>query len=275
LLLAGTGLLGLLAYAWRKRKVREMAAILGVVAIVVFAAGSAEAYYLPINTSDDVTPGGYDASFYPETTMNDPWLNTDPNSDYDGAIWINSGSGPVMLTTPVNAQLLVDDTDASWGPTGNGSGGANGWVEEVLLLNSDGSSVDDFGTLLPGTFNPDIPEQGVPGTFWKAYDNASTRQQNNGFSGAGEDTNFEFQLLLWTGEETTYAQAVADGQYTADASWLQTVDPATWKAAPGIPGDIDNPAMILTVAPTPEPSTLLLAGTGLLGLLACAWTKRK
>ena len=44
---------------------------------------------------------------------------------------------------------------------------------------------------------------------------------------------------------------------------------------PDIPPDIDNPAMILTVAPTPEPSTLLLAGTGLLGLLAYAWRKRK
>ena len=33
--------------------------------------------------------------------------------------------------------------------------------------------------------------------------------------------------------------------------------------------------MIMTAVATPEPSTLLLAATGLLGLLAYAWRKRK
>jgi hypothetical protein len=239
-------------------------------AVALFTAGAAQAWYLPFD-SEGVPGSGFDAAFYASTTMNSPWTNSNPYSDYDGAIWINSGSGPVMLTTAVNADVWGDDYDASWGSGGNGTGGTNGWVEEVLLLNSDGSSANDFGTLLPGTFNSTVPEQGVPGTAWEAYDNS----KRPGAGGFGTDTNFQLQLYLWTGPETTYAQAVTDGQYTATAIWTQTVNPASWLKAPAIPPDIDNPAMILTVAPTPEPSTLLLAGTGLLGLLAYAWRKRK
>ena len=98
-------------------------------------------------------------------------------------------------------------------------------------MNSDGSSANDFSASLPGTFNNTIPEQGVPGTAWKAYDN-STRKAAGGY---GTDTTFQFQLYFWTGTETTYAQAVADGQYTAEASWLQTVNPASWLKCPTSP----------------------------------------
>ena len=223
---------------------RRVMTLLGVMAIVVLAAGAAQAWYLPFD-SEGVPGSGFDAAFYASTTMNSPWTNSDPSSTYDGAIWINSGSGPVMLTTAVNADLWVDDYDASWGSGGNGTGGANGWVEEVRLLNSDGSASGDFAADLPGTFNNTIPEQGVPGTYWQAYDNRGSKSK-----GYGSDTVFQFQLYLWTGTETTYAAALAAGEYTADASWSQTVMAAQYGAIPPMPpGDIDNPAMILENLP--------------------------
>jgi probable HAF family extracellular repeat protein len=37
----------------------------------------------------------------------------------------------------------------------------------------------------------------------------------------------------------------------------------------------DTTAFLLTAVPTPEPTTLLLAASGLIGLLAYAWRKRK
>ena len=42
-----------------------------------------------------------------------------------------------------------------------------------------------------------------------------------------------------------------------------------------IPDLTGMPALILSPAPTPEPSTLVLVGAGLLGLLAYAWRKRE
>jgi hypothetical protein len=220
-------------------------------AAVVFAAGAARAWYLPLN-SEGVPSDGYDADFYALSTDNSPleypnnatnWAN--PFSAFDGAVWINTGSGPVLLTTAVNADLWVYDTDASWGSGGNGTGGANGWVEEARLLNSDGSAAGDFSSNIPGAFNGPAEELGVPGTSWKAYDNRGTATK-----GYGSDTTFQMELYLWTGTETTYAAALADGQYTADAVWTQTVLPAQYgMLSPKMPLEIDNPALVLEDLP--------------------------
>jgi hypothetical protein len=58
------------------------------------------------------------------------------------------------------------------------------------------------------------------------------------------------ELYLWTGTETTYAAALADGQYTADAVWTQTVLPAQYgMLSPKSPLEIDNPALVLEDLP--------------------------
>ncbi len=326
---------------------RQMTIVFGGMAVVLIAVSAAQAWYLPWANH---SPGD-DAAFFALNWMSEPnnggpsdngnlpanWNN--PYAVYDGAIWINSGSGPVMLTTAVNADLWVDDYDNSWGSGGNGTGGTNGWVEEVGLFSSDGSSANDFSTNGPGVFNGPANELGVPGTYWQAYDNRGTKGK-----GYGSDTSFQFHLYLWTGTETTYAAALADGQYTADASWAQTVTPAQYGVIPPtIPGEIDNPAMILEnlpgdangdgrvdindltivlanyntsgspldvtysegdfngdgrvdindltivlahynqsigssaadMAAVPEPGSLALVAAGLIGLLACAWQKRR
>ena len=263
---------------------RRVMTVLGVTAIVVLAAGAAQAgFILPYN-SGGLPANGYDCSIFGQTFNNGPaegyignyagysvWSN--PAATVDGAMWINTGSGPTMLTTAVNADLWVDDPVASWGSGGAGTSGfANGWIELALLLNSDGSSANDFSAGWPGVFNGPANELSLPGTAWYWYYN------HTGSSRIWPNTTFQMELYLWTGNETSYAAAVADGRYTAYANWSEpcfTEAHYNYVQVPPIPGDIDNPAMVLTAAPTPEPCTLLLAATGLAGLLAYAWRKRK
>ena len=261
---------------------RRVMTLLGVTAIVVLAAGAAQAgFILPFNAGG-VATNGADNDIFSQTIYNAlqnnfcnyPGYYNSPSATVDGAVWINSGSGPVMLTTAVNAELLVNDPYADWGNGGNGYGySAPGWVVMALLLNSDGSSAGDFSAGTPGAFIGPSTEQSVPGTSWYWYYNHPDGQRQ-WYSGG----SFQMELELWTGPETTYAQAVADGQYTGSATWTQNIfTTAYWGViqVPAIPGDMDTPAIVMTAAPTPEPSTLLLAGTGLLGLLAYAWRKRR
>ena len=53
-------------------------------------------------------------------------------------------------------------------------------------------------------------ELGVPGTYWDDYYNY------------GADSTFQMQLYIWTGTETTYSSALADGQYTPTPSGTKT-----------------------------------------------------
>ena len=233
---------------------RQTITVFSVLAVVALAAGAAQAgYTLPFNAGG-VPTNGADNDIFAQTFNNGPLENYDgnyasaanwsnPNSTVDGAVWINTGSGPVMLTTTVNADLWVNDPVASWGSGGNGSGYcANGWVEEALLLNSDGSSARDFSAASPGIFNGPAIELSVPGTGWYWYFNHPGGQKTS------PNTTFQMDLFLWTGTETTYAAALAAGDYTAEATWSETgftsadfgiIQP------PPIPGDLDNPAMIL------------------------------
>ena len=79
-----------------------------------------------------------------------------------------------------------------------------------------------------------------------------------------------FVLRAWTGDFTSYAAAVAGGALVGTTPVF--VNNAQLGLMP-TPDLAQMPALILK--PVPEPSTLLLAGAGLLGLLAYAWRKRK
>ena len=133
---------------------RRRTAVLGVMAIVVFAAGPArgQSYTLPYSKGDAsfaVTNEMNAFSSLPSQQAN--WKN--PFAATRGAIWINTGSGPVMATAAVNLELWVNDYDNEWGSGGDGTGGADGWLLEQRLLLSDG-----------GTDN-DMPQANGPGIF--------------------------------------------------------------------------------------------------------------
>ena len=248
---------------------RRVMTLLELAAIFVLAASAAQAssYSLPYYSGD--------AGFIEYNLFSSPLENgsnptqlanwNNPHASKEGAIWINTGSGPVLEANAINMELWVNDIDAEWGPGGDNTGGTDGWLLEDRALLSDGGANNDMMSGNPGCFDVQGSELGVPGTFWDDYYNY------------GADSTFQMQLYIWTGTESTYTQAVQDGQYTATAIWNQNVAPAyygSYGQMPQIPPGLSRmPAMIMTAVP--EPSTLLLAAAGLVGLLAYAWRKRK
>ncbi len=248
---------------------RRVMTLLGLAAIVVLAASAAQAssYSLPYYSGD--------AGFIEYNLFSSPLENgsnptqlanwNNPNATKEGAIWINTGGGPVLEANAVNMELWVNDFDAEWGSGGDNTGGTDGWVLENRALLSDGGATGDMMSGNPGCFDVQGSELGVPGTYWEDVWEGD------------DDALFQMQLYIWTGTESTYSQAVLDGQYTATATWNQTVAPAHYGAQmPPIPPGLSRmPAMVMTAVATPEPSTLLLTATGLMGLLAYAWRKRK
>ena len=220
---------------------RRRTAVLGVMAIVVFAAGPArgQSYTLPYSKGDAsfaVTNEMNAFSSLPSQQAN--WKN--PFAATRGAIWINTGSGPVMATAAVNLELWVNDYDNEWGSGGDGTGGADGWLLEQRLLLSDGGANNDMPQANgPGIFSG-ASELGVPGTYWQDLD------------GDEQDTRFQFHLYAWTGSETTYGAALAAGERTADAVWTQNVGPAYCESLgqmPPVASDLNNAAMILESLP--------------------------
>jgi MYXO-CTERM domain-containing protein len=80
-----------------------------------------------------------------------------------------------------------------------------------------------------------------------------------------DGTNFDGTLSYGS----TFAVQKADGTAFADSSgvWTLVDGPKTWT--------FTQSTGVLAVTPSPEPGAIILAGTGLLGLLAYAWRRRR
>ena len=239
-------------------------------AMVVLAASSAQAYYLTLWNNPGDSPSGDSQFFgsnyawYGQTNWNNPAATT------KGAIWVNSaGSGAVQVptSTPVNIQLLVNDYDVGAATNGPFTM-VNGYVEVAQLLVSDGTATGDISSAA-GEYNiGNTAHLEVPGTYW-TYVNSGGDEQDN---------HFTFQLYCWLGSYNTYAAAVAANSPAGYVQWAQNVS-YPWShlegdAGPNSANCLTAPAVVMTSL-APEPSTLLLAAAGLLGLLAYAWRKRK
>ena len=220
---------------------RQRTAVLGVMAIVIFAAGRARHNRIPcrmIKATRSFVASNQMNAFSSLPAQQANWKS--PSATTRGAIWINTGSGPVMATAAVNLELWVNDYDNQWGPGGAGTGGADGWLLEQRLLLSDGGAATDMPQANgPGIFSG-ASELGVPGTYWQDLD------------GDEQDTRFQFHLYSWTGAETTYAAAMAAGECTADAVWTQNVGTSYVTSLGQMPPaspDLNNPAMVLESLP--------------------------
>jgi hypothetical protein len=130
----------------------------------------------------------------------------------------------------------------------------------------------DFSTKSPDT----ATRTGVSGAYTSFYEGyANTPDSGNQFglvpvdiSVGGSDNAFDNTLL-----GVFYVKH-------ADTSWVPGATIWTGIAAFGIQpqgggGDVYPSSVVINGAPTPEPSTLALLGSGLFGLLAYAWRKRK
>ena len=177
-----------------------------------------------------------------------------------GALWVKTGSTYALNIQDVN--LECDFRTAPDQPTTV--------ITNTCLLSTGVATydVDMMGSPYPGYFQPG--ESGVTPNDPSPY-----YQQLGQYwlPTMGPTTNFQFDLYFWYGNETSYAAAAAAGEKVANTGWFMAgptfhnIDQAN-----------DNtfeymPSVILQPVPTPEPSTLLLAAAGLLGLLAYAWRK--
>jgi hypothetical protein len=245
---------------------RRVTVFLGVLALVALAATSAQATFV-YGVYMDASGG----------IPNNPPDGTNPYATSNGRVWINTGSGPTLMTQDVNATLLVYDTALT----------TPAWtVLEGYPYNSGDPGEATSSTLLLS--GPDDPDLGTPPavgdiTFWSAssaYHGVFLDPSGNIYviPGATANGSYQFQMQMWTGTQyTSYAAAVGQpGTYTGESA----VFTANAIGGPQPPsnayGFIPNmPAIILQQVTVPEPSTLLLTAFGLISLLAYAWRKQK
>ena len=128
---------------------RRVTLFLSVMAIAALAATSAQATFV-YGVYMDASGG------IPNTPPN----GTNPYATSNGRVWINTGSGPTLMTQDVNAQLLVYDTALT----------TPAWtVLEGYPYNSGDPGEATSSTLL--LTGPDDPDLGTPPavgdiTFW-------------------------------------------------------------------------------------------------------------
>jgi hypothetical protein len=197
-------------------------------------------------------------------------LPTGPTATTDGAIWVKTGSTYALNTQDVN--MALDFRTAVGQPTI--------LITDTCLL-SDGVAIGDVvlnqstGACYPGYFNSGYTAHDVNAPY--LVPQATTNNEYWLPTALNADpTNFQFDVYFWRGSETSYAAAAADGEDVANTGWF-SAGPMAINAAP-YPFNsamANMPSVVLQPQPTPEPSTIVLVATGLSGLLAYAWRRRK
>jgi hypothetical protein len=205
-------------------------------------------------------------------------LPTGPTATSDGAIWMKTGPGPSdyeLNWHDFNAE--IDFKDLS-------TGGQVYVITNTYLLSTGVANVDV-------NFNePETPAGAYPG-YWLGADGATGWGNNSPDPSpyrmsTGEfylptalnapRTGFRLDLKIWLGNYNSFADAQAAGAYGADSGWFTPADLAIGIAFPTNGTFKNMPSLVLQpLTPTPEPSTIVLVMTGLVGLLAYAWRRRR
>jgi probable HAF family extracellular repeat protein len=175
---------------------------------------------------------------------------------------------------------------------------SNGWLtgdmssggQHAAIYN--GSSWIDIGTLGGSAHgraidsNGDVVGDNNTGTKHAWYYSTSTGMVDLGIGSGSyaKGINDDGQIVGYFGSgPNAYVSGTAPGSYTSlqNTSIVPNLGAFTLTAAWAIDnsGDIvgtgSGDAFLLTPNAVPEPSTLLLAASGMAGLLACGWRKRK
>ena len=279
LLLTAAGLLGLLAYAWRKIARKRWAivlvgtAILGLAAPNLWATGfyqfggpdnfdNADGLYLQIPNDN---PGTYYST-----------LPYGPTASEDGLVWLKTGSASPELYNNANLAVSIYYENSN-----------SAWQLEETMISTQGYSGYFFGTADP-TWGESrvvtnalvVSTETIPVIDLTGHP-LTTFQQGLFYLQFWTDPALE---NTGTSAYSSYAQAFAAS--AAGASGVYVAQTVPFKVDFGGGGETPllyanemgmyMPAVVMAKAvATPEPSTAVLTLGGLLGLLAYAWRRRK
>jgi hypothetical protein len=252
---------------------RRLITVFGVVAVVAVVASAAWAdgfvslsgqltntYYFQFGDNDQSAPQLFQGN------LSTPWTAGDPLNIT--LLW--KGHSTDSWTT-ITTLLINDQTDLSGGLTP--PAGHTGFGEPSAYW------ATNYPGYYPGYFTDDS------GATWF---NGQRPAHSNYESGAGQYylpnsyllsmSTMQFELEVWSGASTTYAGD------TNTADWVAQSGPFTPDNLAQV-GSIDFPQencfdkmpnlILQHPVATPEPSTILLMASGLVGLLAYAWRRRK
>ncbi len=249
---------------------RRLMTVLSVTTIVLLAANGAFAdtfqtgnwYFFLSNWNNGGGGYGLGPSFN---------LPTGPTATTDGAIWVKTGSTYALNTQDVNIELDFRPAPDQ----------APVLITNTVLLSTGVAHHDvvlnDSGYCYPGYFSNEANGIG------------STRDVNAPYLVTGNNvnnmywlptalnadpTNFQFDLYFWQGSETSYTAAYNAGEKVGTTGWFAAGPMAIGISFPTQTTFAYMPSVVLQT-PLPEPSTIILVATGLLGLLAYAWRRRK
>jgi len=170
--------------------------------------------------------------------------STSPTATSEGQVFIN---GQLDTATDINAELVYGATA--------GSVSLSDSVVTLLLSQATSTTTSAVGTTQSALGDITAFASGV------LFDVSGNAYAVPGSTVGGTEY---FQVYAWTGDYSTYAQALAAGADTATSDVFSEV----LTSATGTETDIEGmSALNLTAAVTPEPTTMALAGLGGLSLL--------
>jgi hypothetical protein len=246
---------------------RRAIVVLSVVAIVALAASSVQAgfvfgdYYFSFTNWGQ---SGGDSDGLGPAFQTGGW-----NATNNGAIWIKTGSTYALNVNDFNAEI---DFRAA-------SNQSTIVITNTCLL-STGVAVGDvapFGPAeaYPGYFLGDDGDSGWGNTHL----DPSPYAQGGGQYWLPETAgfaSFQFDLKLWQGNYPSFSAAQAAHANGADTGWFAAGPMAVGIEQVGDSTFVNMPSVVLQpLTATPEPSTIILVLSGVVGLLAYAWRRRR
>jgi hypothetical protein len=242
---------------------RRFVALLSVVAIVALSSSAAFAdfhygnwYFVFSNWNNGGGVGSGPAWVLP----------TGPTATTDGAIWEKTESNYALVAQDFNAEIDFRD----------GVGGTQYVITNTYLLSTGVAYYDTQGGAYPGYW---LGADGADGWGNHWPDPSPYRIGSGEFyvptADFADPSNFQLRLKIWLGNQNSYSAAAGAGDKVADSGWFAAGPMASGLMPPDWSTFVHMPSLVLQPTPAPEPSTIVLVTTGLVGLLAYAWRRRR